>query len=1111
MSIILILKSINETQQIMKRQIAFWVLLLALLTLQMTPNQVSLARANESSAEQSTIGDLVAQATKNGHVRVIIALNIPFKPEPLMATVQVTSQRSLIQQTQLQVKSLLAGTNAQSIVEFETIPYISIDADSTAIERLSASGLVHQIIKENVLRPLLAQSVPHIGAPAAWAAGYDGTNQTVAVLDTGVDKSHPFLAGKVVSEACYSLSGGINVPLCPNGVVSNGISSQTSSGAATPCTVEYCLHGTHVAGIAAGSGITFSGVAKGAKIIAIQVFHKVTDNDICTTSGFSGAPCVLSSDSEILKALERVYQLRSTYSIAAVNLSLGGGRFGGYCDQSFPYYYSMFEQLRSVGIAVVAGTGNERLTDAIYAPSCISNAISVGATNDTTDVIWDSSSIFGNSGSNSAAILDLLAPGANITSSVPGGGYLEESGTSMATPHVAGAIAVLRSAKPTATVEQMLTALQNTGVPVTDPINKVITPRIQVDTAATALVNGTLPTIGKIAINEIRVQNNQSIELLNMGSSSVNMTGWQFIIYAGNGTTEKTYTFPSFTLPNGGYVVLNKGTGSSTSTNLYIGDYSTTWASNGNGAALLKTGNIGIDFVRWGSSTLMPPNVTGWSGQNPSGPASGQNLGRDPLTGDTGDAGDWSAQPPTLGTINQPIRPANDDFANNILVPGLPYSASLPTFTATRQNGEPSPTCSPDIGRTVWYRYIPTTSSLVGFDTVGSDFDSSIAIYTGNWGSLTEVACNDDITLGTLIQSKIVLSANAGVTYYIQVGGLNAIGGHLNFRVDIPMLNDQFNSAAVINALPYTISQDTTTSTESPSDPYPSCNFPIPVANSVWFRYTAVASETIRFETTGSDYDTILSVWTGTEGNLTEKDCHDDKDPIFGLDLTSQVDIPVVAGTSYYIMIDGGIYGSSGNLTFKASSLATPPVGLNPPVLALPDDGTIVPSTTPTFSWDRAFNATSYQIQLSTSLSFANVPVTLTQNSYKPTVPLLTTTYYWRVRSLGTGGAISAWSQTRTVVIASQINAAPSRNFFQVLPITLTWGHIDWATEYEIQIDNEPTFANPRRYDTVVPTNILSFQLSTLESGSYYWRVRARRPDGTWGLWSVSESFTYIG
>jgi len=132
-----------------------------------------------------------------------------------------------------------------------------------------------------------------------------------------------------------------------------------------PCTgATGCDHGTHVAGIAAGKSASFSGVAKDANLIAMQVFSR-TGTSIGAYS------------SDVVKALERVYVLRGTYNIAAVNMSLGGGLFAANCDGTESLRKAAIDNLRSVGIATVIASGNDGSTISMGALACISSAISV--------------------------------------------------------------------------------------------------------------------------------------------------------------------------------------------------------------------------------------------------------------------------------------------------------------------------------------------------------------------------------------------------------------------------------------------------------------------------------------------------------------------------------------------------------------------------------------------------------------------------------------------------------------------------------------------------------------------------------------------------------------
>ena len=407
----------------------------------------------EAACRLNAPAALRAKAAAVGSVRVIVELKTDFRPEGSLGKAQAFMQRNGITALRGQILARLgAGVASASVKAFETIPYFAAQVDQNGLEALLNDAGVASVQEDKLSRPHLAQSVPLIHAPEAWAAGYSGSGWAVAVLDTGVAKDHPFLAGKVVSEACYSTTnaGEPCQSVCPGGAASS-----TAPGSALPplggAYGTKFHHGTHVAGIAAGKSGDEGGVAREAQIIAVQVFSWFPEHY------GPGQGAASSWDSDQIKGLERVYSLRNAYQIAAVNMSLGGGEYFSPCDSDARK--AIIDNLRSVGIATVISSGNDGYTDATGAPGCISTAVTVGATT-KSDVVATYS--------NSASFVDVLAPGSSINSSIPGGGFSNMSGTSMAAPHVAGAFAVIRTAYPDLTVDQIEDALKQTGVAVSD-------------------------------------------------------------------------------------------------------------------------------------------------------------------------------------------------------------------------------------------------------------------------------------------------------------------------------------------------------------------------------------------------------------------------------------------------------------------------------------------------------------------------------------------------------------------------------------------------------------------------------------------------------------------
>ena len=420
-------------------------------------NQPAWAQPRWKLAQTAEV--LIDKARMEGPQRIIVGLDSAFMPEGKLRQAAAISQRQEISDSQTALMTSLAGFNTSEQRRFRLIPFILLEADADAVQRLVSLPMVKSL-QEDVAEPLvMASSNPIIGADTAWANGYDGNGWTVAVLDTGIDKTHPFFAtdSKVVSEACFSTNSTDSVSVCPGNVTS---STATDSGLNCSPEVKGCDHGTHVAGSVAGNdqlGPNY-GVGQGASLISIQVFSRFDKVQDC---GAGNAPCVLAWVSDQVAALERVFEIRNDFNIAAVNMSLGGETYADEtsCDEAEPARKLAIDNLRSVGIGTVIASGNGSQPSRISTPACISSAISVGATTDADAVAGFS---------NVAGFLDLLAPGASITSSVPGGGISTWNGTSMATPHVAGAWAVLKQALPEAEVTQVLVALRDSGTLVDD-------------------------------------------------------------------------------------------------------------------------------------------------------------------------------------------------------------------------------------------------------------------------------------------------------------------------------------------------------------------------------------------------------------------------------------------------------------------------------------------------------------------------------------------------------------------------------------------------------------------------------------------------------------------
>lgn len=281
---------------------------------------------------------------------------------------------------QVESINLPAGTPASDVTRiFSLLPGVSkVEQDA-----VMSAGLVSK-------DPYYSKQwfLPQVGADKAWDAEEGDPGVVVAVLDTGVDPSHPDLAGRVIA--------------------GHDFTSQAND------TYDVYGHGTHVAGIIAAAGdngVGLAGLAWKVRIMPV----KVLDNN---GNG---------RYSDLISGI----RYAADNGASVINMSLGGGAASQALQDAVDYAHGK-------GVVLVAAAGNNAASTLSYPAAC-SGVISVGATDDL-----NRKASFSNYGNG----LDIVAPGVSIYSDYPGGRYMSMSGTSMAAPTVAGAAALLRSYRP---------------------------------------------------------------------------------------------------------------------------------------------------------------------------------------------------------------------------------------------------------------------------------------------------------------------------------------------------------------------------------------------------------------------------------------------------------------------------------------------------------------------------------------------------------------------------------------------------------------------------------------------------------------------------------------
>lgn len=352
---------------------------------------------------------------------------------------------------------------------YESLPVLLVRLPRPAVAALAGDPRVERVRRNGKVRVLDAEGEALVKVPELRAAGLEGAGVTVAVVDTGIDYTHPELPLGTKTVNLYD-------------AVDRDGDARDGYG-----------HGTPVAGIIAGLE---TGVARAAKVAAVRVLDNRGEG----------------TDAQVLEGLDAVLASvadGNPHGIRVVNMSLGGyfddvkPPEPGSCDAVAPDYKAAFDLLARAGVLVVAASGNGGCTAGLVVPACVSNTLAVGAVYDAAvgsrtygrgqclptgcgDAATEADTIacYSDSGDR----LDVLAPSHCAQAPRRGGGYVScFGGTSGAAPYAAGVAALLFGAEPLRGPIEVKAAMRGTGTPIADARNGVVRNRIDAPAALAAL------------------------------------------------------------------------------------------------------------------------------------------------------------------------------------------------------------------------------------------------------------------------------------------------------------------------------------------------------------------------------------------------------------------------------------------------------------------------------------------------------------------------------------------------------------------------------------------------------------------------------------------------
>ncbi|GAA2646687.1 hypothetical protein GCM10010412_009570 [Nonomuraea recticatena] len=410
--------------------------------------------------------------------------------------------------------SAVKVTKAQAGTFWHAVRAVPEKKDASGLAGLANTpgtlrGDIAKVWLDRKVKADLDVSVPMIGAPQAWAGGHDGTGVKVAVLDTGIDAAHPDLTGKVVASKSF----------IPGQEVKDGHG-----------------HGTHVASTVVGSGAASNGTSKGVAPGAQLIIGKVLDD--------SGS----GTDSSAIEGME--WAVASGARI--VSMSLGSGP----TDGTDPMSLAVDSLSASSGALFVIAAGNSGASGAetVSSPGTAGTALTVAAVDENDE--W---ATFSGQGPRVGGGLkpDIAAPGVDITAARAAGTtmgtpldeyYTAAAGTSMATPHVAGAAAILAQKHPDWTGQKLKAALMSTAKDDELSVYKQGAGRVDVGRAYTQQVFATTTALDFGALTEESGPVGRDLTYTNLGGEAVTLTLAPDLRKSDGSTVEGALTVAATTL-----------------------------------------------------------------------------------------------------------------------------------------------------------------------------------------------------------------------------------------------------------------------------------------------------------------------------------------------------------------------------------------------------------------------------------------------------------------------------------------------------------------------------------------------------------------------------------